>query len=39
MNERFATQIAEIVEQDGIVWVQDYQLQLVPALLVRSVPT
>jgi trehalose 6-phosphate synthase len=33
VNQRFAEQIAEIVEQDGIVWVQDYQLQLVPALL------
>jgi trehalose 6-phosphate synthase len=33
VNQRFAEQIAEIAEQDGIVWVQDYQLQLVPALL------
>lgn len=33
VNERFARMVAETVQADGAVWVQDYQLQLVPALL------
>jgi trehalose 6-phosphate synthase len=33
VNERFADIAAEAVAPDGVVWVQDYQLQLVPALL------
>ncbi|WP_347882087.1 trehalose-6-phosphate synthase [Amnibacterium sp. CER49] len=33
VNERFADRAAEVAEQDGTVWVQDYQLQLVPRLL------
>lgn len=33
VNERFATALAEIAPADSIVWVHDYQLQLVPGLL------
>jgi trehalose 6-phosphate synthase len=33
INQRFAEAAAEVANQDGMVWVQDYQLQLVPALL------
>ncbi|MEX3504555.1 trehalose-6-phosphate synthase [Corynebacterium sp. LK2510] len=33
VNQRFAQAAAEAAEQGGVVWVQDYQLQLVPGLL------
>ena len=33
VNQRFATAAAATTETGGAVWVQDYQLQLVPALL------
>ena len=33
VNERFAERAAEVAEKDAIVWVQDYQLQLVPQML------
>ncbi|MFG1942785.1 trehalose-6-phosphate synthase [Nonomuraea sp. NPDC048826] len=33
VNERFARAAAEHAEQGAVVWVQDYQLQLVPAML------
>jgi trehalose 6-phosphate synthase len=33
VNERFASAAAECVAKNGVVWVQDYQLQLVPAML------
>ena len=33
VNRRFAEAAAEYVEKDGFVWVHDYQLQLVPAML------
>ncbi|MBA3265238.1 MAG: trehalose-6-phosphate synthase, partial [Nocardioidaceae bacterium] len=33
VNRRFARAAAESAEQGGFVWVQDYQLQLVPAML------
>src|SRR3954467_8128733 len=33
VNKRFAERAAEVAGQDAIVWVHDYQLQLVPALL------
>ncbi len=33
MNRRFAAATAEVAAEGAIVWVQDYQLQLVPALL------
>jgi trehalose 6-phosphate synthase len=33
VNRRFAETAAECVGQDGVVWVQDYQLQLLPAML------
>jgi trehalose 6-phosphate synthase len=33
VNQRFAEAAAQCVGQDGVVWVQDYQLQLVPAML------
>ncbi len=33
VNERFAEQAADVAEQGATVWVQDYQLQLVPHML------
>ena len=33
VNRRFAAAAAEVAAPEAIVWVQDYQLQLVPALL------
>jgi trehalose 6-phosphate synthase len=33
VNRRFAERAADIAEDGGVVWVQDYQLQLVPQLL------
>jgi trehalose 6-phosphate synthase len=33
VNERFAATIAECAPPDSIVWIHDYQLQLVPELL------
>jgi trehalose 6-phosphate synthase len=33
VNQRFADMAAKYAAKNGIVWVQDYQLQLVPAML------
>jgi trehalose 6-phosphate synthase len=33
VNQRFADRAAEVAERDALVWVQDYQLQLVPSML------
>ncbi len=33
VNRRFADAAAAVADEDGTVWVQDYQLQLVPAML------
>lgn len=33
VNRRFAEAAAEVAEDNGVVWVQDYQLQLVPQML------
>ncbi|MDR0482671.1 MAG: trehalose-6-phosphate synthase [Cellulomonadaceae bacterium] len=33
INQRFAEAAAAVVEQGGTVWVQDYQLQLVPKMV------
>ncbi|MEU8610964.1 trehalose-6-phosphate synthase [Actinoplanes sp. NPDC048791] len=33
VNQRFAQAAADVAEQGATVWVQDYQLQLVPAML------
>ncbi|NUO98717.1 MAG: trehalose-6-phosphate synthase, partial [Nonomuraea sp.] len=38
VNERFAAAAAEAAEEGAVVWVQDYQLQLVPAMLRRLRP-
>ena len=38
VNERFAVTIANIAPPDSFVWVHDYQLQLVPAMLRRQRP-
>ena len=38
VNERYAKETAEVVTGDDIAWVQDYQLQLVPAMLRTMVP-
>jgi trehalose 6-phosphate synthase len=33
VNQRFAERTAEVAERGALVWVQDYQLQLVPQML------
>ncbi|MEH0844109.1 trehalose-6-phosphate synthase [Micromonospora sp. CPCC 205711] len=33
VNQRFAEATAAVAEQGGVVWIQDYHLQLVPGLL------
>ena len=33
VNQRFAEKTADVAEQGAVVWVQDYQLQLVPQIL------
>lgn len=33
VNERFATVAADAADEGALVWVQDYQLQMVPAML------
>src|SRR5438270_1817587 len=38
VNKRFAEQTAEVAGEDAIVWVHDYQLQLVPAMLRQRRP-
>ncbi len=38
VNERFAERTAAVAEPGAVVWVHDYQLQLVPALLRRLRP-
>ena len=38
INQRFADVLADAAGQNSIVWVHDYQLQLVPAMLRRARP-
>ncbi|MFC4063126.1 trehalose-6-phosphate synthase [Planomonospora corallina] len=38
VNERFAQAAAEAAEPGAVVWIQDYQLQLVPAMLRKLRP-
>ncbi|MEV0345611.1 trehalose-6-phosphate synthase [Nonomuraea sp. NPDC050680] len=38
VNQRFAEAAAEVAEEGAVVWVQDYQLQLVPAMLRKLRP-
>src|SRR5918997_1569942 len=38
VNKRFAERAAEVAADDAIVWVHDYQLQLVPAMLRQRRP-
>jgi trehalose 6-phosphate synthase len=38
VNKRFADAVAQIAADGAIVWVQDYQLQLVPAMLREQRP-
>ena len=38
VNERFATALADIAPEGSIVWIHDYQLQLVPGLLREQRP-
>ncbi|MDF5757948.1 trehalose-6-phosphate synthase [Spongiactinospora sp. TRM90649] len=38
VNERFAQAAADAAAENAVVWVQDYQLQLVPAMLRRLRP-
>ncbi len=33
VNERFAVTLANVAPEDSVVWIHDYQLQLVPAML------
>jgi len=38
VNQRFADVIADVAPQDAIIWIHDYQLQLVPAMVRRLRP-
>ena len=38
VNQRFADRTAEIADKNAVIWVHDYQLQLVPAMLRRQRP-
>jgi trehalose 6-phosphate synthase len=38
VNQRFADYTARVAAEGGLVWVQDYQLQLVPRMLRRQRP-
>lgn len=38
VNRRFADAVAAVSEQGAVVWVQDYQLQLVPSMLREARP-
>jgi trehalose 6-phosphate synthase/phosphatase len=38
VNEKFARAILEILEPDDLVWVHDYQLMLLPALIRQAAP-
>ena len=38
VNQRFADRTAEVAAEGAVVWVHDYQLQLVPAMLRRQRP-
>ena len=38
VNERFAVTLANIAPPNAIVWIHDYQLQLVPAMLRKQRP-
>ena len=38
VNKRFAERTAEVAAENAIVWVHDYQLQLVPAMLRQQRP-
>ncbi len=38
VNRRFAEAAAEVVGKNGVVWVQDYQFQLVPAMVRQQRP-
>jgi trehalose 6-phosphate synthase/phosphatase len=38
VNERFAETVAQLARRDDIIWVHDYQLMLVPALLRERLP-
>jgi trehalose 6-phosphate synthase len=38
VNERFAAETARVADRGATVWIQDYQLQLVPAMLRRARP-
>ncbi|MEV0593587.1 alpha,alpha-trehalose-phosphate synthase (UDP-forming) [Nonomuraea cavernae] len=38
VNQRFANAAAEVADKGAVVWVQDYQLQLVPAMLRKLRP-
>ncbi|TDE10397.1 alpha,alpha-trehalose-phosphate synthase (UDP-forming) [Jiangella asiatica] len=38
VNQRFAEAAAEVADEDAVVFIQDYQLQLVPQLLRRMRP-
>ena len=38
VNQRFADRTAEVADEGAVVWVHDYQLQLVPAMLRQQRP-
>lgn len=38
VNEKFATEVSKVAAEGATVWVQDYQLQLVPGILRQTRP-
>lgn len=38
VNQRFADSVAEVASEKDIVWIHDYQLQLVPAMVREHLP-
>lgn len=38
VNQRYADRVLGVLDPDGVAWVQDYQLQLVPGMIRQSRP-
>lgn len=38
VNQKFADELLKFVEEDDIIWVHDYQLMLLPALIRKTLP-
>jgi trehalose 6-phosphate synthase/phosphatase len=38
VNQKFSTEVARVLEKDDVVWIHDYQLLLLPAMLREKFP-